>query len=676
LTMSVEASRLDSVRARLGPCALAAALAVSPAATARADEHWFEVRSAHFRVLTDGSEGQAREAAKGFEQLRAVFQGLGMTRVDPPAPIDIVAARNESSLRRFIPWFWEQKGRAEPAGVFLSGTDKHYIVVNLDAPPEARQRVVYHEYSHLVVRLSLGNLPLWLNEGLATFYEMTRVRADRVEIGHIDPVRLRYLRSAHPMSIADLFAIEGGSREYQDRGRVQLFYAESSVLTHYLFLGDGGRHREGLLRYLRLLADGTPEGEAQKDAFGDLKALESGFFGYLNRLGYPVQLVDLDVAATQATSRSLSEAESLAVRGDVLARRYRDAEARPLLMRARELDPRLALASQALGRLEWHADRFAAARQWLSEAIALAPDDFISHYLWARARRFDAKDDLEATEAALRRSLERNPAFAPAHAALSDVLRTRGRLEDAFLSIHKACQLEPSEASNWLRRVDLLRELKRPEIADKIETWLAQTAPADPSQLAALTSYYRREHRLEDAERLLRRAGELNPRRTQPALMLAQLLKQQGRGEEAEAQVRRALSTQPDNPMILNNLAYLEAERSVKLEEALDLVERALKIRPEDAALLDTKGWVLFRIGRLDEAERCLRRSLELGEDVERLDHLGDVLDRRGQRPAAEEQWRRALELSSATEEHKAELRRKLGAAATPPPPAAADGKE
>jgi len=69
----------------------------------------------------------------------------------------------------------------------------------------------------------------------------------------------------------------------------------------------------------------------------------------------------------------------------------------------------------------------------------------------------------------------------------------------------------------------------------------------------------------------------------------------------------------------------------------------------------------LFRLGRLDEAERILRESLRQREDADVLEHLGDVLAARGQKAAAQETWRRALDHPDVAEERVAELRRKLG---------------
>jgi tetratricopeptide (TPR) repeat protein len=273
----------------------------------------------------------------------------------------------------------------------------------------------------------------------------------------------------------------------------------------------------------------------------------------------------------------------------------------------------------------------------------------------------DEAPDLPATEAAARRAIQLNASFAPAHALLSSVLRSQGKLEPALLALHKACQLEPTHGAYWVQRADLVREMKRPDVADKIEAELARTASSDPPQLRALADYYRAQNRLPDLERLLRKAADANPRSAMAPMMLGTYLHEAGRADDAEAAFRRALAAQPDNPSILNTLAYLNADRNVKLPEALELIDRALKSLPDNSAMLDTKGWALFRLGRLPEAEKVLRRALERRDDPEIAEHLGDVLAARGQKAEAQQLWKRALDHPEVAEARKEELRKKLG---------------
>ncbi|UUV07725.1 tetratricopeptide repeat protein [Ruegeria sp. YS9] len=114
--------------------------------------------------------------------------------------------------------------------------------------------------------------------------------------------------------------------------------------------------------------------------------------------------------------------------------------------------------------------------------------------------------------------------------------------------------------------------------------------------------------------------------------------------DQAEADFRRALELNPDQPQVLNYLGYSLVERKEKLDEALDMIERAVAARPDSGYIVDSLGWVLFRLGRYDEAVEHMERAVELMPvDPVVNDHLGDVYWAVGRAREAEFQWRRAL---------------------------------
>lgn len=110
---------------------LAAALFVSNSGLAD-DKPWKEVRSPHFRVITDGSERDARHVARAFEQMRSTFanQFPGF-RLDPSAPLLILAPENEATAKMLMPEFWQHEG-PKPAGVFFHRWEVEFAIVRLD----------------------------------------------------------------------------------------------------------------------------------------------------------------------------------------------------------------------------------------------------------------------------------------------------------------------------------------------------------------------------------------------------------------------------------------------------------------------------------------------------------------------------------------------------------------
>jgi tetratricopeptide (TPR) repeat protein len=110
-----------------------------------------------------------------------------------------------------------------------------------------------------------------------------------------------------------------------------------------------------------------------------------------------------------------------------------------------------------------------------------------------------------------------------------------------------------------------------------------------------------------------------------------------------ERDLRRLLEDDPDNVDALNALGYTLADRNERLDEAFALVSRALKLRPDSPAILDSMGWVLYRQGDLERAATYLRRALQLNQDDEIAAHLGEVLWVSGERANAQAVWREAL---------------------------------
>ena len=124
----------------------------------------------------------------------------------------------------------------------------------------------------------------------------------------------------------------------------------------------------------------------------------------------------------------------------------------------------------------------------------------------------------------------------------------------------------------------------------------------------------------------------------------AMLAEKMDRLDILERDLREILDQDPGNAQALNALGYTLADRTDRFEEALEFIRRALEISPSDFYILDSMGWVLYRMGRLDEAEEYLRKALVLRPDSEVAAHLGEVLWAKGDRKGANEIWNTALQ--------------------------------
>ncbi|MGF1525665.1 MAG: tetratricopeptide repeat protein [Candidatus Competibacterales bacterium] len=114
--------------------------------------------------------------------------------------------------------------------------------------------------------------------------------------------------------------------------------------------------------------------------------------------------------------------------------------------------------------------------------------------------------------------------------------------------------------------------------------------------------------------------------------------------------LRTILELDPDNGHALNALGYTLTDRTDRHQEALGYIERAYALLPNDAAVVDSMGWVHYRLGNLDKALTYLRRAYDLDPDPEIGAHLSEVLWYLGKRDEARTLWQRAVEASPDSE--------------------------
>jgi tetratricopeptide (TPR) repeat protein len=145
-----------------------------------------------------------------------------------------------------------------------------------------------------------------------------------------------------------------------------------------------------------------------------------------------------------------------------------------------------------------------------------------------------------------------------------------------------------------------------------------------------------------------------------PALLYGRALawERLARLDEAEADLRLMLMLDPDNADALNALGYALADRTERFAEAYELIRKALELRPENPAIIDSMGWVLFRMGRVEEALPHLRRAFELQRDAEVAAHLGEALWVQGQQDEARSIWRLGREIDAGNQALQRALQR------------------
>jgi tetratricopeptide (TPR) repeat protein len=193
---------------------------------------------------------------------------------------------------------------------------------------------------------------------------------------------------------------------------------------------------------------------------------------------------------------------------------------------------------------------------------------------------------------------------------------------------------------------EALRRLDRKEDALKIVEALSEVArrAGDVETLLAAGDFHLRARRIPAAETAFREALSADLNSARAAFGLGGALERQGRYEEAEKEFLKVIASAPRSAAALNYLGYMNANRNVRVAEALALIDRALEVEPGNGAFLDSRGWALYRLGRFTEAERDIRRALtSQGNNAVVLAHLGHVLEALGRHDEAASYWTRAL---------------------------------
>jgi Flp pilus assembly protein TadD len=204
-------------------------------------------------------------------------------------------------------------------------------------------------------------------------------------------------------------------------------------------------------------------------------------------------------------------------------------------------------------------------------------------------------------------------------------LETLGRIDEAVAELRAMAAKEPDRASAEIQLGDLLRGQKRfSEAASAYTEAIRRLKAAGTAPHWAL--YYSRGIAFERS----------------------------GQWTLAEADLEHALELKPDQPLVLNYLGYSWIDRGEKLKRGLQMIEKAVALRPEDGYIVDSLGWAHYRLGDYSAAIEYLEKALELVPDDPTInDHLGDAYWKSGRTIEARYQWRQALQFKPDKEDVK-----------------------
>ncbi len=220
------------------------------------------------------------------------------------------------------------------------------------------------------------------------------------------------------------------------------------------------------------------------------------------------------------------------------------------------------------------------------------------------------------------------------------------RQGDDEVAIAHYLKVKPSPifGAAMARGGELINRIRGPAALGEAMTKLRERWPEQQLRLLLLESELRTESGdLDGAWRVLSTALAEQP--DEPALLYARSMVSEKRGDVAalEQDLRRMLALDPDDSLALNALGYSLANLTDRFSEALALISRALELKPDDPAILDSMGWVQYRLGNREQALANLRNAYERFPDHEVAAHLGEVLWVMGRTNEARMVWGKGL---------------------------------
>lgn len=256
----------------------------------------------------------------------------------------------------------------------------------------------------------------------------------------------------------------------------------------------------------------------------------------------------------------------------------------------------------------------------------------------------------------LQLALQLRPDFPLALQSLGEAYDATRNYELAIDAYDRVAESAPEWLTIQIRKAYDLNSLKRTDEAVSLLERLSVSRPGETRPLDALGSILRSHKRYKEAAESYSRAIALieEPDKSHWALFYArgvcyERLKQ---WPKAEADLKRALELSPDQPLVLNYLGYSWVDQGHNLGQAMDLIRKAVDLKPDDGYFVDSLGWAHYRLGDYEKAVKFLERAVELRPDDPVInDHLGDAYWHVGRRLEARYQWSQALTLEPEPEE-------------------------
>lgn len=434
-------------------CVLVCALPVE------ARETWHEVHSPNFVVVSNAGAERAKDVAARMEQFRfALATLLPSSSLVSEVSTQVYAFRDFDSFESFLPQ--TEDGVALASGYFREGPYKNVIALDLSATRAVYERIIFHEYVHLLLSLSGYDFPLWFEEGMAEFYASATLEDDVAELGRVEERHRRVLEEYASLPMTDLLTVEEDWPLSAEPHEAATFYAQSWSLVHFLVAGSGKEGHRLLADYLGRLSRGDDPLEAFSLAFGKTpEAMAQVLSDYVDAGSFPHYEIEYPHTdwTRNSTTTTLAMADVQHRWGELFLFTDRMREAQVCLAEACRLRPDFGAAWETRAIAALMQGRHDEALGYFRRA-AFEPDISPNGlYLYARTLLREHSGQWVGTvpseltteaERALTRSLDMKPGQSETARLLAFVYLVRGvRLDEATRLVENALLMTPGRPS-------------------------------------------------------------------------------------------------------------------------------------------------------------------------------------------------------------------------------------
>ncbi|CAN5213758.1 tetratricopeptide repeat protein [soil metagenome] len=254
----------------------------------------------------------------------------------------------------------------------------------------------------------------------------------------------------------------------------------------------------------------------------------------------------------------------------------------------------------------------------------------------------------EQTAEVLNAFSENEPDYGPAQILAAEFFLEQNNPEAAIEKLEQTNRVMPDQPDAWRQRMQVLFSLQRYDEVIAISDSADKYAPDDAYVQFFTGAAYMITDMPEKAHQWLEQASYAPSNRNFRSVIngtLGDVRQDLDRWEDAKDAYEQALRLDPNNYNAMNNYAYFMSVRGEQLDYARELAEKAISFEPENAAYLDTVGWIYYKKGEYDQAREYIQRSVDTGEaSAEVYEHLGDVYKALNDHENAIKFWNKALD--------------------------------